>query len=168
MNKYKNALLVLIILLTAAPVLKAYAPMGKDFGFGIMLGEPTGLTAKLWTQKDMAFAFSIGSSYLGKLRIGADYLWHFNAFNSTVVNMYAGPGLAIGIGESGGWWYNDKNKKWYKKNDELGFGMRGVFGINVVPKKSPLEFFGEIGVMVGFLPDIYSNAEGAIGMRFYF
>jgi hypothetical protein len=79
--------------------------------------------------------------------------------------MYSGPGIAIGIGESGGWW---KNKTWDDKDDGIGLGIRGIFGINVVPRNTPLEIFGEIGVMVGVLPGTFTNIEGAIGIRYYF
>lgn len=166
----RSTLLIIIsLIIMSTSQLFSFSPKGKDFGFGITLGEPTGLTAKLWTNKENAFVFSLGNSYLGNLRIGADYLWHFNAFKSRIVNMYAGPGLAVGIGESGGWWYHNKNKDWYKESDDdLGLGVRGVFGINVVPKNTPLEIFGEIGVMVGFLPGTFTNVEGAIGIRYYF
>lgn len=141
----------------------------KEFGIGIMLGEPTGLTAKLWFEKDQALAISVGNSYLGSLRVGADYLFHFDAFKSRIVNMYAGPGIAAGFGHNGGWWYSHKNHIWYREDDEdIGFGVRGVFGINIVPRRTPLEIFGEIGVMIGIVPGTYANGEGAIGIRFYF
>lgn len=165
---FRYALLILIVLLISAPGLLSYSPKNKTFGFGIMVGEPTGLTIKLWTERDKAIAISLGNSYLGSLRIGADYLWHFNAFNSNIVNLYAGPGLAVGFGESGGWWYHNKNKYWYKNENDVGFGVRGVFGMNVVPRNTPLEFFGEIGVLVGIIPASHTNVEGAIGVRFYF
>jgi hypothetical protein len=168
MNKFKYILFIFIIILLSSTGLKSFSPNGKDFGFGIMIGDPTGLTAKIWTQKDRALVFSLGNSYLGNLRLGVDYLWHFNAFNSNIVNLYAGPGMAIGFGESGGWWYQDKNRKWYRSNNDIGLGVRGVFGINIVPKRSPIEIFGEIGVMVGVLPGTYANVEGDIGIRFYF
>lgn len=168
MKKLTFALIVIISFIILTQESKSFAPQGKNFGIGVIIGEPTGLTAKIWTQKDMALAFSLGNSYFGSVRIGMDYLWHFNAFNSNIVNLYAGPGAAIGIGESSGWWYKDKDQKWYKSSDEIGLGIRGILGINVVPRNSPIEIFGELGLMVGFLPGTYTNFEGAIGIRFYF
>jgi hypothetical protein len=169
MKSIKYLLTLAIAFLTITYISSAFSPKGKEFGFGIMIGEPTGLTGKLWVAKDQALAFSVGNSYLGSLRVGVDYLFHFDAFNSKVVNMYGGPGLAFGFGESGGWWYHDEhNKYWYKKDNEIGFGVRGVFGINIVPKKTPFEIFAEIGVLVGILPATHTNAEGSLGIRFYF
>ncbi len=168
MKKYILISAILTFLVMSALPLKSFAPMGRDFGLGIMIGEPTGLTAKIWTRQNTAFAISLGNSYLGSFRVGLDYVWHFNAFNSSVVNLYAGPGVAIGIGESSGWWYKNNDKYWYKQNDEIGLGVRGLFGINIVPRNTPLEFFGEIGIMVGMVPSTHTNAEGAIGIRYYF
>ena len=66
-----------IFLLSGIEVINAqYAPQGKQFGFGIILGDPTGGTAKLWTTGDNALAFHLGASYFGSPRIGVDYLWH--------------------------------------------------------------------------------------------
>lgn len=168
MRNVKYGIFIFIAILMSTQALKAYAPMGREFGLGIMVGEPTGITAKFWIDGGKAVALSVGNSYMGKLRIGADYLWHFNAFNSQVVNLYAGPGIAVGIGESGGWWYQNKNKTWYKEDDDIGFGVRGVFGLNIAPRNTPLEFFGEVGLMIGILPANYTNTEGSIGVRFYF
>ncbi len=168
MKILKNVFFALLLIVMFVSTLKSFSPMGRDFGLGLMIGEPTGLTAKIWTHQSTAFALSIGNSYMGNLRIGADYLWHFNAFNSNVINMYVGPGIAIGIGESGGWWYKNDNKYWYKQNDEIGVGLRGLLGFNIVPRNTPLEFFGELGLMFGFVPASQSKLEGAVGFRYYF
>lgn len=168
MKTTSSIMLILILLLMSVPELKSFSPKGKNFGLGIMVGEPTGASAKYWTSNANAFAFSFGNSYLGKIRIGVDFLWHFNAFNSSVVSLYAGPGVAIGIGGSSGWFYNNKGRAWYRTDDNIGLGARGVFGMNFIPRNSDLEFFGELGVMVGFNPSTYTNVEGAIGFRYYF
>lgn len=168
MLKIKYCFLVIVIVLLSLSTTYSQAPEGKKFGVGIMLGEPSGLTGKYWLSNTKAIALSIGNSYFGKIRLGGDYLWHFNAFNSQMANLYAGPGVAIGIGESSGWWYTNKNKTWYNESDEFGFGVRGIMGLNIVPKASPFEFFTEFGLMLGIFPASYTNFEGAIGFRFYF
>ncbi len=140
------------------------SPNGKKFGFGIIVGDPTGLTLKIWTSKPNAFAFSLGKSYFGSPRIGMDYLWHFDAFNSDVAKLYAGPGGVIGIGEGTGFYYKDKYKR---TGNDLGLGVRGVFGVNVIPERTPLEIFFEVGALVALTPDFDSAADVALGMRFY-
>ena len=103
--KYIKLALLSMILIVSASNLFAQGPRGNSFGFGLILGDPTGATIKYWTNNENAFTASIGSSYFGEIRLGGDYLWHFDAFNSRVVKMYAGPGLVVGFGQShGGFW----------------------------------------------------------------
>ncbi|MBX3043023.1 MAG: hypothetical protein KIT33_02130 [Candidatus Kapabacteria bacterium] len=164
----RKLLLSLALLLLLGSSLHAQGPRNKDFGFGIILGDPTGLSGKYWLDRENAIAFSVGNSYFGALRITGDYLWHFDSFKSKALKLYAGPGLVLGIGESGGWIYEKKgNKYWVRKDNEIGVGVRGIFGLNIIPKNAPLEFFIELGAMVGMVPAFGSSAEGAIGVRFY-
>ncbi len=158
----KNLLLGIFLITIITTNLFAQSPGRKDLGFGIILGEPTGVTVKYWTNYDNAFVFDLGSSYFGSPRLNADYLWHFNVFNSDIANLYAGPGLSLGFGEGYGFW--DKN---FRVNSGTEVGVRGVFGVNILPRRTPLEIFGEIGVLVGLAPDFGSGIDGAIGLRFY-
>jgi len=155
----------LFILLAGTESVNAqYQPEGKKFGFGIILGDPTGGTAKLWLNRENALAFHLGASYFGSPRIGVDYLWHFDVFETNVVNLYAGPGGVIGFGKGDGFWYRGR---FVRTSSEVGLGGRGIFGINVVPRRTPLEIFVELGVLIGFVPDFGSAADAAIGIRFY-
>lgn len=119
-------------------------PNGKDFGFGLIIGDPLGLTIKSWLNNENAFDIYVGSSYFGSIRIGADYLWHFDVFNSRVVNMYAGPGIAFGFGRGRGVFNKEDKSKFYYWNDNaFGMGVRAICGINVIPKRTPIELFFE-------------------------
>lgn len=164
MYKFFNVLIMLFLLTQAS---QAQIGRGKNFGFGIILGEPTGATLKYWTSRDNALAFSIGGSYFGSPRIGADYLWHFDAFRSRIVELYAGPGAAIGIGEGGGGWYKGEKGRFYYRDDGAGLAIRGVFGVNVIPERTPLEIFFEFGALIGIAPDFGSAIDVALGVRFY-
>jgi hypothetical protein len=140
---------------------------GDNFGFGIVLGDPTGLTLKYYTESTEAFVFTLGSSYFGSPRLGADYVWHFDAFTSDVTKLYAGPGAVIGFGESRGFWYDKGDRFFVRDNNGAGFGVRGIFGVNFIPRRTPLEFFVELGVLLGLAPGFGSAVDAAIGMRFY-
>lgn len=158
----KKILLGMFLIATVTGSLFAQSPGRKNWGLGVVLGEPTGLSVKYWTNYDNAFVFDLGSSYFGSPRLGADYLWHFNAFNSDMANLYAGPGLALGFGEGHGFW-----DRTFRTNTGTALGVRGVFGVDILPRRTPLEIFGEIGVLVGLTPDFGSGIDGAIGIRFY-
>lgn len=164
----KTFLSILLLSLIISGNIYSQSPQGKNFGFGIILGEPTGLTLKYWSQRDNAFVFDIGASYFGSPRIGVDYLWHFNAFDSDVAKLYAGLGGAVGIGEGKGFWYRDKKEGFYfRSGNALGLGVRGVFGVNFIPRASPIELFFEVGALVGITPEFGSAADVGLGIRFY-
>ncbi len=164
---FKKIILFIIIMffISGLTLTKAqYAPKGNTFGFGIVLGDPTGGTIKLWLNRENALAFSLGASFFGSPRIGVDYLWHFEAFESDIVNLYAGPGGVIGFGEGDGFWYRNK---FIRTENEVGLAGRGIFGLNVVPRQTPLEIFVELGVLLAIVPDFGSAADAAVGVRFY-
>jgi hypothetical protein len=169
MSRIYGYLLIFISLLMFSNSFSQFRYNRKDFGFGIIIGEPTGATIKYWVDNDNALVASIGSSYFGDPRLGIDYLWHFDAFNSRVVNLYAGPGGVIGFGKGGGgYWYSDhKDRFYYRSGSNAGLGIRGVFGLDVVPQRTPLEFFFEFGTLVGLAPDFGSAIDVAVGVRFY-
>jgi len=158
--------LKLVVLIISFSIVNSVAqsPEGKNFGFGIVLGDPTGGTAKFWTSRENAFVLSLGKSYFGSPRIGVDYLWHFNPFSTNTANLYAGAGGAVGFGKGKGFWYKDK---YFRTNDEIGLGARGLFGINLIPRDTPLEIFLEIGVLLSLVPDFDSGADAGLGIRFY-
>lgn len=157
-------LFTLILLLTGFYTLSfAQSPMQKKIGFGILVGDPTGGTLKIWTNPVNAFVVDIGSSYFGSPRIGVDYIWHFNTFHSRIANLYAGPGGVLGVGEGTGFWYKNK---FFRTGGNVGLGVRGVCGVNIIPENTPLEVFFELGLLVGFSPG-GSSFDAALGIRFY-
>ena len=169
---HKNILCVGLLLLFCN-LSFAQGPKGKDFGFGIILGEPLGGTVKLWTAPDQAVTGAIGESYFGALRINADYIWHFDAFHSHVAMLYAGPGLSVGFGRRGvyyGYYKNHGDKYYYFDNREegqVGIGARVMVGLNVIPKRTPIELFLEVGPLIGISPGFGASFDAAIGIRFY-
>jgi hypothetical protein len=161
-------------MIVSAIAMPSYAqgPQGRDFGFGIVLGEPLGGTVKLWTAHDQAFVGTIGASYFGSPRIGADYLWHFEAFHSNVVKMYAGPGLALGVGSGSYYWYYGRHGRYgevfyYREPGSTGIAMRVVLGLNIIPRRTPMEIFLEAGPLIGIAPAFGAAFDLAAGIRFY-
>jgi hypothetical protein len=138
----KNNFLVYMVLGMMFILVKPTSAQDHGFGMGLILGEPTGLSAKLWTSKENAFDFGLGVSVGGdrikykgnynrtsRIHFHMDYLWHaFNAINSTErFPLYYGIG---GRFNTGG-------------NYEGSFGVRGVFGIAWFPRSTPIDVFLE-------------------------
>ncbi len=156
------------MIITSRPA-SAQGPLGRDFGFGIIVGEPLGGTVKFWTAPDQAFVGSIGGSYFGSPRIGIDYDWHFNAFRSNVVKMYAGPGLALGFGQGFYYGYYTRHGDvfYYRTDGGLGVAARVMLGLNVVPRNTPIELFLEMGPLIGIAPGFGVAFDIGAGIRFY-
>ncbi len=166
----KNIFLILILVGLFVHINHSFAqgPRGRDFGFGIILGDPTGGTIKNWFNNENALTASIGGSYFGAPRIGADYLWHFDAFNSAIVKMYAGPGVVIGIGEGKGYWHkHDEDRFYFRGSGETGFAIRGIIGVNIIPRRTPIEIFFELGPLIGISPGFGTAFDVGLGIRFY-
>jgi hypothetical protein len=163
-----SALMCAIVFSTIAPV-RAQGPLGRELGIGISIGNPLGATLKYWTSSNTALVGAIGADYFGSPRLNLDYHFHFNAFNSSVVKMYAGPGLAIGFGSGRSYLWYKKGKDYYFIRDEgeTGFGARVLFGINVIPRNSPVEMFLELGPLIGIAPAFGASFDLALGIRFY-
>jgi hypothetical protein len=137
------------------------------FGIGFIVGEPTGLSAKLWTSGRNAFDFGLGWSVGGdrisrndvihegsRIHFHMDYLWHsFRTIKSTEqFPLYYGIGGRINSG--GG--YNTS------------FGVRGVFGIAWLPRSTPLDVFVEIAPVLQLVDYTGFGIDAGLGVRFYF
>lgn len=76
---------------------------GKDFGMGLMLGNPLGINVKGYVSEDQAIDGGVGLGFLGgeRLQVHATYLWHFQAVEENALDMffYTGVGPAVDIKE---------------------------------------------------------------------
>ncbi len=160
----RSAIVVLTFFLSSLPV-KAQGPEGNSFGFGLILGDPLGLTVKIWTNSTNAFVGDLGSSDFGPLRLQGDYLWHFDAFHSRIVKMYAGPGIALAFGNGDGIFHEHP---FHPPDDHgVGIGARVIFGVNIIPRQTPIEIFFELGPLVAFSPGVGVGIDVGVGIRFY-
>lgn len=163
----KNRLLILFSMFIIAISAVNVQAKGGNFGFGLSLGEPTAISARYILSKQNSLKFHLGSSYFGALRIGGEYLWHFNAFNSPLFSLYAGPGAVIGLGDGDGWFYKKDKDDFYYSDNGFGLGVKVLAGISFVPRNSPIEVFLEIGPLIGIAPSFGTKFEGALGIHFY-
>jgi hypothetical protein len=145
---------VLLAILVACSITIAHA-QEKKFGMGIIIGEPTGVSGKMWTSSDNALDAGLAYSFRrkGYVHIHADYLWHFpNAFqNSESLVPYAGLGgrLATGRGEGI-------------------FGARFVGGLAWYPRNAPFELFVEFVPILDLAPATEMSGNAGVGVRFIF
>lgn len=165
---FSLAALCVILLASASPV-RAQGPLGRTFGFGLSLGDPLGVTIKYWTAPSEALVASLGADYFGSPRLNVDYHWHFNAFNSSVVKLYVGPGLALGFGGGRSYLWYGKGHEYYfvRDGNETLIGARVLLGLNIIPRNSPIEVYFETGPLIGISPAFGTSFDAAVGIRFY-
>lgn len=164
----KQILLTLVFLLSIN-ISIAQSPKGKSTGVGVVLSDPTGATLKYWTGNTEAYNFYIGNSYFGELTLGADYMQHYNAFNSSMFNVHLAGGVLVGLGNGNSGWIRkgNKDKFYYRDDRDFGIGLRGMLGVNFVPRNSPFEFTFQIGPFVGLSPVVGMDFMSDFSIRFY-
>ena len=164
MKLSKKIIILAVVVLTTT----LYSQSRPGWGLGISVGDPTGFTAKYNMDNKNAWNFNIGSSYFGEIRVGADYLWHFDPFNSRYVAMHAGFGPVLGFGNGNSVIFkNDNDAFLLRDDDEIGIGVRGLVGVDFYPSSSPFEIFFEMGPLLGLAPETGSAFDVAVGFRFY-
>jgi len=148
----KEAALVLIVLGCLAGL--SFGREG-DVGLGIILGEPTGLSFKMWTGKTMAFDAGAAWSFVsgGFFQIHGDWLFHnFNLFQVDTGKMafYYGFGGRV------------------KFEDQTRLSLRVPVGISYEFEKTSIELFLEVVPMLDILPATEVDIAGGVGFRYYF
>jgi hypothetical protein len=156
------------VILAASP---AFADEGDDgradkgtLGAGIIIGEPTGVTAKLYVKDDQAFQAAAGFAFIGGgIHVHLDYVFHplvLQSRDSFVLLAYLGPGARLIQ-------YRDGRDESY-----VALGIRGVAGLLFDFKDNPLDAFVEAA---GVLEYGFDDDEGfgpalnaAAGVRYYF
>jgi len=130
----------------------------KNFGLGVILGEPTGIDAKFWLANQHALEFGTAWSLSGdnKFHIQGDYLFH----NFDVLKLNTGDRLPLFFGVGGRMIFRDNR-------DDI-FGVRFPVGLSYIFTKFPFDIFAEIVPILNVSPDTDFDLEGAIGARFWF
>ncbi len=141
-------------------------PVDKGtFGVGIILGEPTGICAKLYLRADQAIQAAVGGAFARSgFQAHADYVFHPWILQDTdtfVLPVYLGPGVrAIDYSGTTG------------ASSHFALGLREVVGLLFDFKTVPLAAFLEVAPVFeydfgkGYGADVWFNV-GA-GVRYYF
>ncbi|MFZ5947523.1 MAG: hypothetical protein ACOYU5_06095 [Stygiobacter sp.] len=127
----------------------------KGFGIGVMIGEPTGISAKYWLDNSTAVDFGLAYSLFhskSSFSFHADYVIHnYELIKSNYkIPIYYGVGGRIRL---------------YSNNTYL--GARGVAGILYIDKNYPFDVFFEIAPVFNLLPETSLHLDLAIGARYY-
>lgn len=138
-------------------LLPVAAASGQDrgFGLGILLGEPTGLSGKVWTTRENAVDFGLAWSFRkeGFVHVHMDYLWHFQLTTQGPerFTFFTGIGGRLGAGKG-----------------SAVVGVRVPLGLAWWPRSVPLDVFVEIAPILDLSPATEFTINGGVGVRFFF
>lgn len=158
------------VALTASPR-EARAESGA-FGLGIVIGSPTGLSAKYYLNDRNSIDAAIGGAFVGShgLSFHADYLWL-----PAVLARESAFDLGLYLGVGGRFLEHDRKNNF---DDDLHIGVRGPVGLvfDFGAGGVPIDVFAEVAVVVDLLiagddeDDDHGiiNLNAGIGVRYYF
>ena len=127
----------------------------RKFGLGVIVGDPTGVSAKLWTGQKTAFdaAAAWSSDENGISYLHADYLMH--SFNLLQVERGSLP-FYYGVG---GTVRMVKSKK---------SGIRIPLGFAYIFEGGGVDFFVELVPLIILSPDNDFSINSGLGLRYFF
>src|SRR5690554_3421887 len=145
---------LIIILKPDNALAQANTGNGGNFGIGVMIGEPTGISIKSWQNSSSAFALGAAWSLAGNeaLHLHGDYLRHvwFRNVDHGGLAFYFGLGARVIF------------------DNDAELGMRVPLGLNYVFEDAPFDLFVEAVPIMNLTPSTDLAGNGAAGIRFYF
>jgi hypothetical protein len=151
----------LVLLLFACVTGLSFGESNHNIGLGIMLGEPTGLSFKLWTSQTTAIDAGAAWSFVNGhyFQIHGDFLLHnFNLFKVETgrMSLYYGAGARLKFGSSD------------TDGSDTTLSLRVPIGLAYEFDKTPVELFIEVVPMLDLIPSTEVQMAGAVGFRYYF
>ncbi|MBM3308492.1 MAG: hypothetical protein FJY74_09215 [Candidatus Eisenbacteria bacterium] len=128
-----------------------------DVGLGLIAGEPTGVSVKVWSGSRTAFDGAVGWSLdeSGWIYAHADYLWH--RYDIEIDFPGALP-FYVGVG----------GRVLFRESERSRVGIRVPIGLDYLTADRRFDFFLEIAPVVDLVPETEFSVSGGIGARFYF
>jgi hypothetical protein len=151
----------LIVLITTL-VTSTAAHAEHNFGAGVVLGDPTGLSFKYNINSAHSVDAALAWSDSINIHMHANFLWNkYKLFylDQYPVDWYFGAGVRL----------REREKDRYEKDDDgLQLGLRAPIGLKFMFLDPRVEIFAETAVVFNFVPDTDADLDFGIGARYYF
>lgn len=148
-----TAALAAVVLLVCANDLFAQTRPGT-VGLGAQLGDPSGITLKLYQRNDFAYDFLAAWDLDDFFFLNGHALYE-RPIPDSPLHYYFGPGIVIGIEDRG-----------RDRDTELIIGISGQVGLNFFVER--FEVFLQLTPRLNIIPDTRGDLGGGIGLRYYF
>jgi hypothetical protein len=150
---------VLLVFLVISFMINVDGRTGGNFGLGLVIGDPTGLSFKNWLSSNTAISgaaaigFGWGRGDVG-LHLHLSHLWH----NFSLIPVKQGA-LPLYLGVGGRITING-----------FALGVRGCGGMAYHVQGVPLDIFLELGIVVDVIREggPGPDADLGLGLRYYF
>lgn len=161
----RTALLLSMVILSLIAGITTTEAQGK-FGFGLIVGDPTGFSWKYKLDGQNALDGALGFSPYDRFRFHVDYLWIARPFNDQNLTLTYGAGGAVGFGRTE-YVLVSRGNGYFLRTVETGFGVRGPVGINYMIPRSPVELTLELAPILILTPDGGVGLDGGVAVRVY-
>lgn len=148
-----------VSILFTANVARAERPheRGGNVGLGLVLGEPTGISAQValgGPGQGTALNFALGLDMFDDedLYVHLDYVF-------LVANLISSQSVALPAYVGVGGFFRDKSN--------ASLGARVPFGLQLEFLATPLHIFGEVALQLTLVDDFHTHVVGAFGFRYF-
>jgi hypothetical protein len=154
----RAALIIALLTFVAGAAFAQTGRTGGNTGIGLIFGEPSGVSLKVWTSRTIAFDAAAAWSFIngGSFQIHGDLLFHswdvFSVQRGTMA-LYYGFGARL---------------KTATDTDKARFSFRVPIGISYEFDTAPIELFFEIAPMLDLAPETEAALGGGLGFRYFF
>jgi len=132
----------------------------RDYGLGIIAGEPSGLSGKMWLSDDMAVDCGMAWSFAddASINIHSEVLWHDWHILDDALEIDDTGRLPLYYGVGGR----------IKAAGETRVGVRFVVGAAFMFNYAPFDVFVELAPIMDLAPKTELRFNAAVGGRFWF
>jgi len=137
------------------------AAQSSGFGLGVIVGEPTGLSAKLWQTRRTAVDFAAAWSFVddSAFHLHVDFVWH----RFDLIRVDEGQ-LPLYFGLGGRVKFRDDDND----DSDAEIGIRFPVGLDYLFASVPFDAFIEVVPILDVAPDSDVTLNASIGFRYWF
>jgi hypothetical protein len=150
----KGIIIVLAGIMLMLVSSSGHAQQKGVFGLGPIIGDPTGISMKLWTKETNALEIAAGWKKK-ETQLHVDYLWH-NFDLLPVKNGRLPVFYGVGLGAT------------LKEGEDNEIGIRTIVGLEYLFDALPFDLFLEIAPVLQLTPESKVKVQAALGFRFFF
>lgn len=158
------ALFSLLLALVFSASARAAGTPGSGFGLGVIVGSPTGVSAKYYLGEQMAIDAALGGAFLNRRGIHFHMDWLFHPLVLVSDEAFTLP-VYVGLG--------GRLLQHSQDNDhsDLHIGARVPGGISFDFKTIPIDVFVEVALVIDIIRDhdgFTTDLNAGAGVRYYF